>query len=79
MGSVTRWLLQIGHSLGMSHDGNGNTCPGNSGFIMSLSTKKQRVGWSTCSVKSFHDFLAQGKGNCLKTEGGPTVNAMANG
>jgi hypothetical protein len=60
------FVFQLGHVLGMNHDGAGNTCGSLDGKIMSLSTSKRRVGWSKCSIKTFINFLREGKGDCLK-------------
>lgn len=63
---------ELGHNLGASHDGYGNSCP-SSGYVMaaigsvsqgSVSTKT----WSTCSVSYFNaEFQALGSdsSNCL--------------
>ncbi|XP_055344658.1 A disintegrin and metalloproteinase with thrombospondin motifs 16-like [Paramacrobiotus metropolitanus] len=80
MENVDTIAHELGHALGMSHDGSSNTCSSYSGNIMSLSSAKQRLGWSACSVKSFHDFLTNGKGHCLHAHSDePEVAALTNG
>ncbi|KAK4293714.1 hypothetical protein Pmani_033612 [Petrolisthes manimaculis] len=57
---------EMGHNLGMSHDGSkgGNQCEGDK-FLMSASTGPGKVTWSTCSNQELKSFLKSGKG-CLK-------------
>ncbi|GFY59789.1 a disintegrin and metalloproteinase with thrombospondin motifs 12 [Trichonephila inaurata madagascariensis] len=43
---------EMGHSLGMMHDGRGNDCDP-SAFLMSEKTGPGRITWSTCS----NDYL----------------------
>ncbi|KAK3883003.1 hypothetical protein Pcinc_012655 [Petrolisthes cinctipes] len=57
---------EMGHNLGMSHDGSkgGNQCDG-SKFLMSASTGPGKVTWSTCSNQELKSFLKSGKA-CLQ-------------
>lgn len=52
---------ELGHSLGMEHDGAGVSkgCAHNK-FIMSPTTGKGKTTWSTCSAKNLKDFMAKG-------------------
>lgn len=56
---------EMAHSLGVMHDGNGNTCDSNTN-IMSDRTGAGKIHWSQCSNMYLEDFLTKlGKDNCL--------------
>ncbi|GAU91403.1 hypothetical protein RvY_03661 [Ramazzottius varieornatus] len=72
MENVETIAHELGHALGMNHDGTNNDCDSFAGKIMSLSVVRQRSGWSTCSAESFQSFL-QKRGSCLlKINQGPS-------
>merc|ERR1719328_343921 len=55
---------EIGHNLGMRHDGAGNSCsPG--GFIMSPTLGSGKISWSSCSRAYLHRFLNSSQAKCL--------------
>jgi len=60
---------EIGHSVGMDHDGDkkytSGSCDG-SKYIMSPYTGAGKVTWSTCSRKNLFDFLKTGSNNPSK-------------
>lgn len=58
---------EIGHSLGIMHDGQRNTCDPN-GFIMSEKTGAGKVHWSQCSNTYLNDSIKRRKLTCLDTE-----------
>lgn len=55
---------EIGHSLGMMHDGNRNNCDPNK-FIMSDKTGAGKVNWSRCSNSYLADALKRQQLTCL--------------
>ncbi|ODN05173.1 A disintegrin and metalloproteinase with thrombospondin motifs 18 [Orchesella cincta] len=69
-------IKEIGHGLGMDHDGQSprNTkCDANS-YLMSPTTGGGKTDWSKCSVQNFKDFLSKGyQGNpsprCITKKG----------
>ncbi|KAH6941635.1 hypothetical protein HPB50_020999 [Hyalomma asiaticum] len=62
---------EIGHNLGMDHDGTGNRCDPTR-FIMSPGTGAGKTNWSSCSRRYLEDFLATCAGNCgAKKDSGP--------
>ncbi|XP_038052060.1 A disintegrin and metalloproteinase with thrombospondin motifs 6-like [Patiria miniata] len=66
---------EIGHSLGMHHDGHhGNSCP-ESGFLMCpyMQDNEAELGWSNCSRNYLYNFLNT-KGTCLEDE--PGINLL---
>ncbi|KAM8887344.1 A disintegrin and metalloproteinase with thrombospondin motifs 13 [Spinachia spinachia] len=58
---------EIGHSLGINHDGVGNTCS-RSGFMMASDGGYNSVDltWSPCSRQQLLTFFSEGKGECVK-------------
>lgn len=73
---------EIGHSLGMEHDGSppNGYCNANS-YIMSPTTGGGKTDWSKCSMKNLKDFLAKGhNGNpspkCLLKSGAKNGNSI---
>uniref|UniRef100_A0A8C9G2S3 ADAM metallopeptidase with thrombospondin type 1 motif 13 n=1 Tax=Pavo cristatus TaxID=9049 RepID=A0A8C9G2S3_PAVCR len=57
---------EIGHSLGIPHDGEGNQCT-SSGYIMGSAGNHNSVDliWSQCSREAFLAFVSTGQTNCL--------------
>ena len=55
---------EIGHNLGMSHDGNGNSC-GNSFIMYAYVTSQYDRTWSSCSADYFNNEALIGKYNCF--------------
>eukprot|EP00096_Caligus_rogercresseyi_P015326 TRINITY_DN7776_c0_g1_i1.p1 TRINITY_DN7776_c0_g1~~TRINITY_DN7776_c0_g1_i1.p1 ORF type:complete len:386 (-),score=72.14 TRINITY_DN7776_c0_g1_i1:206-1363(-) len=61
---------EIGHNLGMTHDGSGNQCP-KDGFVMSGSRgTKGETRWSKCSAS----FVAKLQMKCLMDKQGPLAS-----
>ncbi|XP_074525816.1 A disintegrin and metalloproteinase with thrombospondin motifs 13 [Halichoeres trimaculatus] len=58
---------EIGHSLGINHDGVGNTCS-RSGFMMASDGGYNSVDltWSPCSRQQLFTFFREGKAECVK-------------
>lgn len=52
---------ELGHSLGMEHDGSGvsKACESNK-YIMSPTTGAGKTTWSSCSSTNLKDFIATG-------------------
>ncbi|KAM6243679.1 A disintegrin and metalloproteinase with thrombospondin motifs 13 isoform 3-T3 [Porphyrio hochstetteri] len=57
---------EIGHSLGIPHDGEGNSCS-SSGYIMGSVGNHNSIDltWSRCSREEFLAFVSTGQTNCL--------------
>ncbi|XP_003739344.1 A disintegrin and metalloproteinase with thrombospondin motifs adt-1-like, partial [Galendromus occidentalis] len=57
---------EMGHSLGMEHDGEGDNrhCQGNA-HVMSATTGLSKKSWSDCSVQSLKHFLQSDRADCL--------------
>ncbi|XP_033644611.1 A disintegrin and metalloproteinase with thrombospondin motifs adt-1-like [Asterias rubens] len=49
---------ELGHNLGMRHDGADNTCP-RSGFIMTVGGELGATEWSTCSKAEFDTRMGE--------------------
>ncbi|XP_030845354.1 A disintegrin and metalloproteinase with thrombospondin motifs 4 [Strongylocentrotus purpuratus] len=64
---------EIGHALGIGHDGAGNSCP-TSGHIMASVTSSGAGAytWSECSVRYLNSFLRSPISHCLNDE--PEMN-----
>lgn len=58
---------EIGHSLGVMHDGQRNNCDPN-GYIMSEKTGAGKVHWSRCSNNYLNDSINRGHLGCLDVE-----------
>ncbi|XP_039260459.2 A disintegrin and metalloproteinase with thrombospondin motifs 18-like isoform X1 [Styela clava] len=58
---------ETGHSFGMKHDGQGNSCGKRDGHIMSsaLNTLNGVFTWSSCSRKSMAQFFKTARSHCL--------------
>lgn len=73
---------ELGHSLGASHDGLENYCPG-SGYIMQPSAismgRPLASGWSKCSVESISEYLNHPDSSCLDIKNVPTTSLCGNG
>ncbi|XP_055344656.1 LOW QUALITY PROTEIN: A disintegrin and metalloproteinase with thrombospondin motifs adt-2-like [Paramacrobiotus metropolitanus] len=79
-GNVDTIALEVGEYQNETFFSNTRISSLYSGNIMSLSSAKQRLGWSVCSVKSFHDFLTNGTGHRLHAHSDePEVAALTNG
>ncbi|XP_048245080.1 A disintegrin and metalloproteinase with thrombospondin motifs 10-like isoform X2 [Haliotis rufescens] len=57
---------EIGHSLGVNHDGDGNSCNGSS-YIMAAGGGNGPAGfiWSSCSSEAVGRFLKKEQSSCL--------------
>lgn len=58
---------EIGHSLGVMHDGQRNNCDPN-GYIMSEKTGAGKVHWSRCSNHYLNESINRGQLGCLDVE-----------
>ncbi|XP_054720275.1 A disintegrin and metalloproteinase with thrombospondin motifs adt-1-like [Uloborus diversus] len=58
---------EMGHSLGMMHDGRGNNCDP-SAFLMAEKTGPGRTTWSSCSNDYLDKFFERGRGHCLEED-----------
>ncbi|CAG2173530.1 unnamed protein product, partial [Oppiella nova] len=58
---------EMGHSLGILHDGTGNNCDGDK-FIMSEKTGPGKINWSQCSNIYLDNFLTKANAKCLDDE-----------
>nr|KAI8748409.1 A disintegrin and metalloproteinase with thrombospondin motifs 12 [Biomphalaria glabrata] len=57
---------EIGHTLGLSHDGSQNTCSDSKNVMASAgATGPDSFKWSSCSQASFLNFLRSGRASCL--------------
>ncbi|CAL1295322.1 unnamed protein product [Larinioides sclopetarius] len=63
---------EMGHSLGMMHDGRGNDCDP-SAYLMSEKTGPGRITWSTCSNDYLDRFFQKGYGACLDDDSSYTL------
>ncbi|KAG9508736.1 Mitochondrial import receptor subunit TOM40-like 1, partial [Fragariocoptes setiger] len=61
---------EMGHSLGILHDGQQNNCDRNS-YIMSERTGAGKIHWSTCSSYYLNEAIKQRHLQCLDTESAP--------
>ncbi|XP_022657909.1 A disintegrin and metalloproteinase with thrombospondin motifs adt-1-like isoform X4 [Varroa destructor] len=66
---------EMGHSLGMQHDGSGNTCDSNK-YIMSDRTGAGKVNWSKCSNDYVKNAERKGQYKCLANEAKPASPAV---
>lgn len=66
---------EIGHNLGMDHDGTGNRCDPTR-FIMSPGTGAGKTNWSSCSRRYLEDFLANRQSSCLASQDSQPVEAL---
>lgn len=67
---------EMGHNLGMEHDGTGNRCDP-SRFIMSPSTGPGKTSWSACSRQYLDDFLARRTSSCLASKTSRPVEKLS--
>ncbi|OQR66332.1 A disintegrin and metalloproteinase with thrombospondin motifs 18-like, partial [Tropilaelaps mercedesae] len=66
---------EMGHSLGMQHDGSGNSCDSNK-YIMSDRTGAGKVNWSKCSNDYVKQADRKGQYKCLANEAKPASSAV---
>lgn len=66
---------EIGHSLGIMHDGQKNKCDPNS-FIMSERTGAGKVHWSKCSNAYLNDSIQKGQLKCLDSEQNNQIDSL---
>lgn len=66
---------ELGHSLGIMHDGQRNGCNPN-GFIMSERTGAGKVNWSKCSNKYLNQSIARKQLQCLDVESSELTDSM---
>ncbi|KAH9507536.1 hypothetical protein Btru_051379 [Bulinus truncatus] len=58
---------ELGHNLGLSHDGSQNTCSDSKNLMATAgATGPESFKWSTCSRDALNTFLSSGRGECLK-------------
>ncbi|KAK3881856.1 hypothetical protein Pcinc_013733 [Petrolisthes cinctipes] len=63
---------EMGHNLGMNHDGQGDARPCSSTkYIMSPSVGPGKTTWSSCSAQVIHSFLR--KSSCLDNGSGAAI------
>ncbi|XP_075731284.1 A disintegrin and metalloproteinase with thrombospondin motifs adt-2 isoform X2 [Rhipicephalus microplus] len=67
---------EIGHNLGMEHDGTKNRCDPDR-FIMSPATGPGKTSWSACSRQYLEDFLAGRGSSCLATVDSEPVEELS--
>ncbi|XP_070380857.1 A disintegrin and metalloproteinase with thrombospondin motifs 18-like isoform X1 [Dermacentor albipictus] len=67
---------EMGHNLGMDHDGTGNKC-NPSRFIMSPSVGAGRTSWSACSRQYLDDFLKSRASSCLASKTSHPVEKLS--
>lgn len=71
---------EIGHNLGMRHDGPqaGNTCdPGS--YLMSPTLGSGKITWSSCSRQYLHKFLQSSQAQCLLDNTDDVLDHSGNG
>ena len=66
---------ELGHSLGIMHDGQRNRCDPN-GFIMSERTGAGKVHWSKCSNSYLNDSIQRQQLRCLEVEQSNQVDSL---
>lgn len=66
---------EMGHSLGMLHDGRGNNCDPNK-YLMSEKTGPGKITWSACSNNYLNKFFQKGYGSCLEDDNSPPSAAI---
>lgn len=66
---------EIGHSLGIMHDGQKNRCDPN-GFIMSERTGAGKIHWSRCSNNYLNESISRGQLKCLDSEQNGQVDSL---
>lgn len=66
---------EIGHSLGIMHDGQKNRCDPN-GFIMSEKTGAGKIHWSRCSNNYLKESIAKGQLKCLDSEQNGQIDSL---
>ncbi|GIY11608.1 a disintegrin and metalloproteinase with thrombospondin motifs adt-1 [Caerostris darwini] len=67
---------EMGHSLGMMHDGRGNDCDP-SAYLMSEKTGPGRITWSTCSNDYLDRFFQKGYGACLDDDNSHVLESVS--
>ncbi|XP_015922628.1 A disintegrin and metalloproteinase with thrombospondin motifs adt-1 [Parasteatoda tepidariorum] len=67
---------EMGHSLGMMHDGRGNDC-NPSTYLMSEKTGPGRITWSSCSNDYLDRFFQKGYGACLDDDNDQTLKSAS--
>lgn len=66
---------ELGHSLGIMHDGQRNRCDPN-GFIMSERTGAGKIHWSRCSNSYLNESIQSGQLKCLDTEQNGQIDSL---
>ena len=59
---------ELGHTLDMDHDGDGNACEDNEFLMASSAGSNLDITWSSCSVATFNSYAADGGIACFPTE-----------
>ncbi|XP_078596869.1 A disintegrin and metalloproteinase with thrombospondin motifs 6-like [Branchiostoma floridae x Branchiostoma japonicum] len=70
LGSAFLLGHEIGHNLGMRHDGDQNNCADGQ-FIMATHTGPGHMEWSPCSADHFSHFLLTDQSDCLNDSPSP--------
>ena len=66
---------EIGHSLGIMHDGQKNRCDANK-YIMSERTGAGKVHWSKCSNNYLSESIQRGQLACLESEQNTQIDTL---
>lgn len=66
---------EIGHNLGMMHDGAKNRCDPNR-YIMSDRTGAGKTNWSSCSNEYLENAIKQNQLNCLLEDQSPITDQL---
>ncbi|XP_071957134.1 A disintegrin and metalloproteinase with thrombospondin motifs 1-like [Antedon mediterranea] len=69
LGTATTIAHEMGHNLGMKHDGEFNECPSNKNLMASITAQGlEGMQWSTCSADYIKSYLQERDVNCLDNQ-----------